>query len=68
MLQCEEHLEEGWRTADGYWGNIQEKSGLGNSKSKRKLLYMYWKRNIDNFRVTYLEKKESMCAFKSEVR
>ena len=68
MLHCEEQLDEDWRKADGYWGNVLEKSGHANSKPKRKLLYMYWKRNIDNFRDKYLEKTESMCVFKSEVR
>ena len=22
LLHCEEQLDEGWRKADGYWGNV----------------------------------------------
>ena len=60
MLQCEERLDEGWRKPGGYWGIVLTKSGLGNSKSKRKRLYMTWKRNLDNFRNKYFEKKRTM--------
>jgi hypothetical protein len=66
MLQCEERFDEGWRKAEGYWGVVLTKCGVGNTKSKRKQLYMDWKRNINNFRNTYFETKETMNAYTHE--
>jgi hypothetical protein len=60
MLQCEECFDEGWRKAEG---SLLTKCGVGKTKSKRKQLYMDWKRNINNFRNTYFETKETMNAY-----
>ena len=65
MLQCKERLDEGWRKPDGYWGIVLTKSGLGNSQSKRKRLYMDWKRNFNNFRDKYFQRKTSMHEYVS---
>ena len=60
MLQRDERFHEGWRKAEGYWGDVLTKSGVGNSKSNRKRIYMDWKRNVNNFREKYNQLKKKM--------
>ena len=58
MLQCEERLDEGWRKPGGYWGIVLTKSGLGNSKSKRKRLYMTGNETWTTFATSISKRKE----------
>lgn len=71
MLHLNGRFDEGWRRAEGIWGEVLNEYGVKNTKSKRKQLYMDWKRNMNNFQDKYFEKKEAMntaaekevCAF-----